>query len=146
MYRHLGGPYFQTISEKLKHLFNDDDREIVIAVGEFWSSISRLERDLEKPENKFWPNSTKTKYVVDACLPNVLPFVLKNLVKEIEEAEEEEDENSAGNTISNASYNLLLLINKVSVSDQAKQIHMEFISNFIGSKNKWEVISSLRAY
>lgn len=67
-------------------------------------------------------------------------------MKEIEEAEEEENEESAGNTISNASYNLLLLINKVSVSEQSKSYHLEFISKFITSKNKWEVISSLRAY
>jgi hypothetical protein len=79
-------------------------------------------------------------------MKSILPSVLMNLMKEIEEAEEEENEESAGNTISNASYNLLLLINKVSVSEQSKSYHLEFISKFITSKNKWEVISSLRAY
>jgi hypothetical protein len=48
------------IAEKIKHLFNHEDREIVIAVGEFWSSICRYERELEKPENKYWSNSVKT--------------------------------------------------------------------------------------
>lgn len=145
VYQHLTVGHFETISNKITPLFKNQDREVVIAVTEFWSSIARLEIDLDKPENKFWPNSVKLQGVIDNCLSSILPSVLMNLINELGEADSEDDE-GAGNSISKASQDLLVLMNRVSTPDSATKIYMEFIGKYIGSDNEQEKITALLAY